>query len=149
VTKQQKQRMLLVAAVVLLIAATVIALWPQATPKPQGSYYYDLGTGELYTSSASGPAPSGGEGVLAIVFACGDCANKDDRFVAYLSKPNEQYLRVIASGEPPTPEQVQNSNLVRHPTQDQWHASESPQGLAIVRQASSRCPETIAGPCTP
>lgn len=73
-----------------------------------GVFYYDLGTGQLFTGRLVDlppiPAPSGlhlpdgsDAGVRAHVYACGSCANVSDHFVAYIETTTPPVRDLLAS----------------------------------------------------
>ncbi len=83
-------------AIVILVAAVVWIVTQGmggpggATAEVQQAWYLDLGTGELFKDSADKLAPiespNGNQAVRAILFSCGNCDNKNKRFVGYYEK---------------------------------------------------------------
>ena len=138
-----------VMGVVLLGVAGFIAMriWSMLNPPPPPEdivmgYFYDQATKELYEMPADTPAPmerpSGpfeGEpaGVKAHVFACGQCADKSNRFVGFLEKPLPEADRPGA--DDPRSEVF----LMKRPDDAKWVESDSPQASAIMREVRQRC----------
>jgi hypothetical protein len=84
-----------VAGVVVVVVLVAASVWIASRQKRViGPTYYDLQTGELfeYTGEELPPvvAPSGGEGVVAHVFACGSCDDEQARFIGYLEKYTDE-----------------------------------------------------------
>lgn len=127
--------------VAVAIAAWIIVLMPKRSGG--GQYYYDLGSSQLFVALPQAttpiPSPSGGEGVIAVVMACGDCDNDAERFIAYLEKTSDNYAKVLASGEAPTPQQLQNRSVVRAVDGDTWLPAVSPDAQKVIAAAKARC----------
>lgn len=99
-TKQSKKKpiMIAIAVVAVMIAAAVPLILPASgnVQQPDGQWFYDVGTGELFDVQAGvlspTAAPSGATledgrpgGVKAHVYACGSCDDADSRFVGYVT----------------------------------------------------------------
>jgi hypothetical protein len=88
--------------------------------------------------------PSGNQGVLIYMFACGDCEN--DAFAGYLEKYTDAYRRAasvdpaMSSGPVPTPDY---GHLVAAVPENgaavQWFEMASVQGANLVRSVRQRC----------
>lgn len=156
-----------VAAALAVIALLVVAynfgfltkernVADQPLPK---LYYYDLNKNELFTAEdelSPIPAPSGPmdgkpAGVLASVYACGDCANASARKVAYLEKIDEEFLSKVDPSlrkgyyngtSPATIQGIADATLVKTPDSKTWVARNSDEGRAITEANESNCPES-------
>lgn len=93
------------------IAYSQLAGGPVTDLTGEGRWYYDLGSGELFATDALRvppiEAPSGGEGVEAVVFSCGQCDDPANRHIAYLitTHPDNDTVQMMAElpaegGEP-------------------------------------------------
>jgi hypothetical protein len=115
------------------------------------AYFYDLSTGELFVDEMTAvppiDAPSSGRGVAAHVFACGDCADQTQHFIAYLSTQTDENKARIASGDmriPPPPQVAAVPQVGEDP---QWIDPLSPRGVEI--KTITRCGETQPLACRP
>lgn len=133
-----KQIALIGVATVLLVAAGAIFLRPRPTPAVKGVYHYDLSANKLYVQGPDSQAPA--ESVPAAVFACGSCEDPTTHFVAYLTKESDEYRQVLASGESPTPQQMEAGRLVRKVDGQQWIPASSEAGISLMRSVQQRCP---------
>ena len=101
--------MITIFAVLLLIAALAAIVMQARGPGvggPVDVYYYDLQSGELFTSQNTKnppiPSPTGnglmpdgtGAGVQAVVFACGDCSS-GERFAGYVLKYSQRLKEAL------------------------------------------------------
>jgi len=136
----RKQIGLVAVSLIFLAAAAAFTLRPDAGKlAPRGNYYYDLGAKEIYVYRAGVTPPSGGEGVPAAVFACTSCDDPTDRFVAYLTRESDEYKKLLQSGEPPTPQQMENGRLIRTVDSAEWLPASSQAAIALMRSAPNRC----------
>lgn len=148
------------AAVVaaLVLAAAVMLMSRGKTPTgPTHRWFYDLQANRLFPEKSALPpitAPSGGQGVLAHVFACGECT-ENNRQVAYLETYTENGL--IHRNEDATGA-INPGHLVALPpsngTQPRWVPSESSAGITITMNQSAslrqQCPDPKGfQPCLP
>ncbi len=94
-------------AAVLVVAALgwlVAQLGGSETPDNAGrAWYLDMKTGELFRASATRvppiQSPDGNDAVRAVVFSCGKCDEKKERFIGYYEKlPKE--LKKAFKGNP-------------------------------------------------
>ena len=118
----------IVASVVTLLCVVWLFFYYTRPPEfpPYESWYYDMGTNELYGAPGQGfppkEAPSGAEGVKAKVYAVNDCSDPKDRFIAYIWKftPEGQHTMYttfdIAVGQYTSATQM----LVRRLDEDEW-----------------------------
>jgi len=124
----------------LMFLLSLIALFLRAQPtstaarRPnlERSYYFDLQRGELFPSSTQDPpipAPSGGAGVLAHVYACGNCDQESDRFIGYLT--------TFASRPVPGSPQGDRIALAKPPYK--WLPISTPEADAIRQSVQQRC----------
>lgn len=112
---------------------------PQTSDK---FYFYDMQTRQLFAAKASLippiEAPSGAEGVLAQVYACGS----GEPFILVLQKYSPAAKQAIEAGMPPHPA----GHLVCLPEPGSpWVPADSPQGrqlrLQAIAAARARCPD--------
>lgn len=144
-----------VVAVVLAVVVVGFAVYRVAGGKRGGSgnlrWFYDVQTGQLFSHDGNAlppiAAPSGGEGVRAHVFTCGNCSNAADRQIAYLEKNVRPETPTGDATTPtnPNPGQMmmlkEGRQLVAQPdTELKWIALESPAGMRLTRMAD-RCPD--------
>jgi len=150
-TASPQRTIFAVGAVVLAAVAWFIVLKPRGAVT--GLYFYDLGASKLYVESVKTVAPvklpSGSEGVLAVVLACKSCGDESDRYIGYLEKNTDAYNQVIASGEPPTPQQMQDKSLIRALDGDMWLPAGDPAAQSIMNAALNRCAPDRPEYCTP
>ena len=109
--------------------------------------WYDTGTGRLYGAKgellAPMPAPSGAEGVKAIVCTRGSPENKADRFIAYLEKYTPQGRAQMQAVQQEHPgdfiEQMTRiaaeEKLVKAAQGGQWVPAGSAEGKAVMSAA--------------
>jgi len=150
----KNQTVKIVLAILFLGIAGAIALRPKPRPQAGGQYFYDLQDKKLYNekSGVEAPvkAPSGGEGVLAAVYACGSCDNEADHFIAYLSRNSDTYMAALASREPIPAEVSRQGTLVRATNGSEWFPAPSPQGMQLTESLRTRCPgKEAAVSCQP
>lgn len=131
---------LLIAIALLAVAGIAIAVTmsdgPEYAEAPEQDYYYDLNTGELFAAPyrerlpAANPATPNAApaGVIAYVFACGDCTAESDRFIAYLEVHDPRPTA-------PAPARIAAKPDGGHP---QWLDPRSPQAKQL-RDVASRC----------
>lgn len=146
----KRQAILAIVAVIAIIVAVVIATGRGSQPTPGGIYYYDLNAKALVVAQP-GKLPLGEHMVQAAVFACSTCDDASTHFVGYLTKESEELRQVLASGEPPSAEQMQNGQLLRLVDKDKWVSSSSPEGMEIANKPVGKCadplkPATICKP---
>lgn len=112
-------------------------------------WLYDLNTGSLFASNgpaiAPTTAPSGGQGVYAHVYACGQCGDAAQRQVVYLSThpDGNPAGRLVAAVDPSNPPNKSNP-----PT---WFDEQSDEGIAVaelVSKLAQTCPDQTE-PCYP
>ena len=115
-------------------------------------YYYDLNTGELFEDkaglgpieTASGPYGSMPAGVIAVVFACRECGDTEDRYVAWLEVP----LAVLKKhGVPFSAAGISGGGradaiMIRTPEGGEWvmHGTEA---ADAITDAAKRCGEQV------
>lgn len=145
---QDKPIVAVVVVLVLIGAAVVIAGRGSGDVPPppvaSGLYFFDLDTGETFTAPVDAvppiDAPSGAaRGVLAHVFACGDCATAAHA-VLYIETvdgdPALQTSRRVAL--PPKPGEKPN-----------WLQATSPQSAPVTSQFLTHCGGARAERCNP
>ena len=120
-------------------------------------YYYDMDSKELYvvtdTLHPDPPmkAPSGGEGVHAIVFSCSDCADESTHEVGMLTKYTKKLVDALArkrNGEDVAGigEIERKGKLVRFADSDDWVPLDSEDGSKInvaSMRGRDKCPKTV------
>ncbi len=116
-------------------------------------YFFDLGDNTLYVqppgAHAPAKAPSGGMGVLAAVFSCGSCDDRDSRFIGYLVMQSPQYTQAIMDGTLITPELATAGTLFREVEGGNWFTRESEVGRTLIESVQQRCPEGKLRACSP
>ena len=132
--------------------------------RPEGDlWFYNLETGQLFPESDLSVPPidteSGpGTGVRAYVYSCGDCANPDQRYVAYLEtmvpqakKAVEGYLKEFGTqtGIGMAIDKFEAGILVRAPEGIQWVPQMSPEGQRIIEKGRLGGGCTYPRPCLP
>lgn len=138
-----------IAGMAILVAITLVVIlrnagvWGGPTPETSGTmYFYDEDTRELFTARSDQlapiAAPSGGSGVLAEVYACGDCSG--EKFAGLLQKYTDKGKKAMSDGIPVHP----SDNLIRLPKPgSEWVPSGSAQGQKIraeaLRAVRARC----------
>lgn len=170
------------AIVVLVVALTI--LWRQIAGGGPGSadyqaYYVDLNTGQIITANANQHSPidlssEGGDPGLAaraIVFACGECANEQDRFIAWVEKYPDEIKQKLDELKAQSTEQgggpmagppsfmqmdyLMMNKLVSpfnldNPTKMRWVAVNSPAGTTLMNGIREPCPDgSRPAPCRP
>ena len=148
-----------VIAVIVLVFAVLFIIRRCVTKSPlpfRLASWYDTGTGEFYYAQPGLvppiPAPSGSEGVRAIIAARGSCYKEADRFIAYLEKYTDdgkvQFKEVQEEHPPDFIAQMarisMEERLVRTEEDDQWFLVSSVEGqdiTSVVHQRGVRiCP---------
>ncbi len=139
-------------AVALIVGAVVYTVFfsgPDYTgPKVETAYhYFDLKSNQLIEGPmdkfAPITAPSGGEGVRAYVYSCGDCADPASRFIAYFFKNSPAAKKLLEDSADMTGGENYKAwydgQLVRKPDGEEWVNIHSPEGVAIAGAAKARC----------
>ncbi|MEM6757242.1 MAG: hypothetical protein AAF586_08755 [Planctomycetota bacterium] len=150
--------MTIAAIVVLLICLAVIysnLAGGGGSGRIVDLYYYDTGTGELFSAPANSiapiDAPSGpGAGVRAHVYTCGGC-NSDEWTIAYLEKFDDQARDALVNA-PESPEAAQaydSGLLVRNVDGDTWHQVYSTEGMRVSEALATLCAPGQLKPCLP
>ena len=144
-----KNPVVAVIAVIVLVVAVILivkSVTRRDVPEAGLATWYDMGSSRLYgaKSEESPPvaAPSGGEGVLAAVYAKGSCDNKADRFIAYLSKYTEEGKTLLKAAEAETRVDIEKMGsitsehrLVKREKDTEWVAIGTEEGQAIMAEA--------------
>lgn len=141
------------ATIGCLTLAAVLLLRSNQNHEVTHAYYYDLDTGQIFSAPlGSTPilTPSGKpRGVVAMVFGCGSCA-PSQRLLGWLqtSQPQTSMQRVSDTRTDESEPQIQWIAKPPDPSEvPVWFNAESPQALAIIKQARQRCDDMIL--CTP
>ncbi|MEM9348526.1 MAG: hypothetical protein AAGB26_18305 [Planctomycetota bacterium] len=146
-----------IAGGIFLIAIIIagISLMSSGGGEPETTsrfYYYDMQTGELFVDEANLippiKAPSGGEGVIAEVYSCGDC--EGEKFVGLLRKYSDAAKEAMEKELPPDTKGI----LVRLAgAHSRWVPEDSKAGQEMrassVAAARSRCPGGEPAICFP
>ena len=131
-----------IAAIVLVVAVIWIAKSVfniGTTPTPGQTFWYDTGSNKLYGVAGNEeppmPAPSGSEGVRAVVFAKGSCDKASDRYIGYLEKHDDPEA---AKAAPTAMEKAQfmAKRDVRLEKGTTWVKADSDEGWEILEQYS-------------
>ncbi|HUT08853.1 MAG TPA: hypothetical protein VMY42_00010 [Thermoguttaceae bacterium] len=156
-------------AIVLALLGTGVAVFfvVRTLSRPPGGvqpewqtmvFFYDQNTGELLERPAgtqapfetdSGPYQGMPAGVLAHVFACGQCSDESLRYIGWLEAPVDAVPAESISGKP-DPLEEEQPGLIRRPDDQKWVYSNSPEGGALMQKAFAKC-STGSGPnwCSP
>lgn len=138
------------AAVVALLIVSLAVLVTQLGGTgggPTPVYFWDLDAGEPFEAPADAmppvDAPSGGVGVRAHLYTCGECTAEE--WFGYLETHSDRARRMYAeTGDlPGAPDDL----LVRRLDGDEWVALESRAGDAVLDVVYERCESP--GPCEP
>lgn len=143
--------------VVVLLALSVV-IFSRSRPSKGGGdqrWFYDLQAGKLFAHSVRNlppvTAPSGGEGVLAHVYACGECTEAQ-RTVVYLEKYTDAG-KAWAIDTPTDQEGAINTGhligLLSDTGEVTWVVAESRDGNAITERIGRLCPDQRPTPCRP
>lgn len=129
------------ALLVLMIAGWSIVVRSTAS-SISGVYFYDLNAGTLYVvpqdTVPPHTAPSGGEGVQAYVYDCGQC-QAGTRQIGYFIQYTPELKSLMERGEEAAPEAMLHGKLIRTPEGNAWVAAGSPLGRRIVEELKQRC----------
>lgn len=144
-------------AVIALLAIIVGAWWftlkPAEQPTAGQAYYLDLQTNTLFSAPETAPspipAPSGGEGVKANVFTCGECSDEASRFIGFLEKYTEAYKTALTVDQEMPEDIAYNGQLFGTPDGKQWMPRASEEGMAFALSLVTRCDGQPAIPCLP
>lgn len=127
-----------------IVACLGIAAWlfSRARGDAFGTYFYDVQAGSLYAVPGGTLAPtkaaSGGEGVLAVVYACADCDDTSDRQIAYLQTNTDEYRQALQSGEEVTEKMTFEGQRYRTVDDPTWH-TDGQEAANIIASAKARC----------
>jgi len=161
---------LAVAVVLLLIGVGLIVVRgggdsrTSGGPAPESLYYLDLQSGKLFEGPtdavASIPAPSGGDGVRAFVYTCGECTEAE-LVVGYVQQLNDKAIKASRDLEGLEEERrqalygviQQGTFVARKPgagVDPQWMSSGTPGGAEVMQSFRTICGENkLALICTP
>lgn len=153
-TLSSKRLLIGVLAVIILGVSWWIILKPSTGGGGMGShFYFDMDTNQLFQSASTElppiTAPSGGQGVRAIVMSCGECSDKDNRFIAYLEKYTDTYKTAKSEGREISPQQTLAGWLVKGESDKNWVVANDAEGAAIRDAATSRCGTNQPAICKP
>lgn len=144
----------LLLVVVILGVAIAIFFRPGSNQgAATGQYFYDLGSGALFVVGADAlpplTAPSGDEGVLAVVYSCSGCEDAATHQIAYLQKYTDDYLQQRTGGQPPKMGAEVEGTMIRAADGERWFVSSSDQVIKLTSQMSSACAGGDAVLCLP
>ena len=181
-TLNNNSSLVTIVSVVVLVVALGIIVWTSKGPSGGGRtvnvYFYDLNTNKLFTTTndqlapidaPSGPTAAGNKaGVMAYVYACGQCGEYDGMTVeeveatgAWISrlemytpetiKAIEDAMKTSSNPDAAREEMGDtNSSLIKRPKDSGWTPMDSPKGMAIMREQGTRtCPEGRPKFCLP
>ena len=151
-----------IVAVVLLVLAVIFFWRPwrniaSSEPTVGAKIFYDLGTGEIYPERDRPyppvTAPSGKEGVEAVMFSCGNCDVKSDRFIGYLRKYTPEGKQAIkdalAAEDFGGRITAMEDSLIRRKddADTDWADQISGEGQDIIAEVHQKCDSGRATPC--
>ena len=126
-------------------------------------WFYDVDAKQLFVAKSNDlppiQAPSGGPGVKAYVFACNDCNDPDDRFIAWVEMYTPEYKDILLNPPPMDPENpdagidlsriMDEGQLVAKPDSNKWTPSTSERAFALMSGLEERCNGQIPKTCLP
>jgi hypothetical protein len=154
-----QKKSLVVAVLVILVVLVIVVRWDSGHDASENlRWFYDVQSGELFTHDGNVQppilAPSGGEGVLAIVYGCGGCDDPSGRQIAYLEKS----MPATTSGTSTDPNagpdpsaiiaQADRQRVASPKSPDNWVAPTSPAGQQVMNM-SGLCPGDTLQICLP
>jgi hypothetical protein len=157
-TQRYRAALIVMCAAILILATMRMTRFLGGTQASANGthYFYDMDTGDLFVMDAASEtppvvAPSGAEGVLALVYSCGSCDAADERSIEYLRKCTPEAKAMLDDRErgqeitPQTMQTIQTGWLVSADLGKTWVAQNSPTGERIMRRATtSTCPNGSA-----
>jgi hypothetical protein len=109
-------------------------------------YWYDLKEGKYFGHPPTLEvvmAPSGTEAVRAYVFACHDCSDPNDRYVAYLERITPEARNVlykeVADGNPMGRTMAMGHALIRREHDTEWLQTTFPDARKLVGESFTKC----------
>lgn len=139
-------------AVIGLAAATLFTLigGGETIEVKKAIYFYDLDTKTLYgiaTTDHPVPpvvAPSGGEGVRAKVYSCGNCDDESKYFVGLLEKYSDKAKKAIEEKSENADDLRSQGLLVSLPDGQKWESANDDEGSKIiVGSRRGKCPDGV------
>ena len=117
------------------------------------AYFYDQNKGELFIAPARDQGPVATDsgsyegrpaGVRAHVYACRSCDDPEDRFIAWLEMPVEEFMGddpdVLEKYQPVVGEDEEIAfAMVRRVKDKQWVRGDTPEAQAIYEEFAQRC----------
>lgn len=126
------------------------------------NWFYDVGSGELFTAPANQhppiAAPSGSEGVRAIVYACTSCDDEAQRGIANLFKyTDEAQQRLVDAGSRASAQLIdevsREGRLIAFVPKDgdepQWIGMDHPHAMTVLEQINAVCGGNAGIICSP
>lgn len=147
-----RKQITLAAAIAVLIGSWLyIVMTATGGGGEPGVWFYDLDAGELYAAPrgtvAPTTAPSGGEGVKAMVYACDSCDG--ETAVGYLVNHQPALKRKLEAGEEVDPQMMLTDQLIRAAAGDAWHPAGSPEARDIKAAVRNACGDQRVAACQP
>lgn len=143
---QKPQLAAAVAAAIAIIALIILLFTTRTPPLRDQGWFFDLGTGELFTADHTGippiAAPSGaGQGVRAVILGCGGCG-ESQRHLAWLeayTAPARKALQVKQEAQvelsPDQEASIAAGLLIARPPQGsppRWMPESSPEAATFT-----------------
>lgn len=164
-----RNRPVALAVAIVVLGGATFMIWQTVSGGSTGTvtftgsnWFYDVGSGELFAASADQhppiAAPSGGEGVRAVVYSCTSCDDAESRSIASLFKyTDEAQKRLIQAGSRASAQLIdevsREGRLLALVPQDgddpQWIGMDHPQAMAVLEQSNIACNGTAGILCTP
>lgn len=164
---RQYQAVVLGVCGVVLVLAAVIAFTGGGSSTAQSLnetdvWFYDLESKEWFIASSHDvppiTAPSGGVGVRAFVYGCGDCS-EPNRFIGYLARytPDArplmaEYIQRAGAGDPDAElllEQAQAGLEITSPDTLEWRLASSSDAHEVFGAYAERCGSQPRVACSP
>ena len=126
---------------------------PGGTPDINWYWYYDLQTKELFRGEVGNrkappiPAPSGGDGVRAHVYGCGNCDG--DTWIGHLEKYGPE-AKAHWESHGSDQDIITAGHFTSTEEGKDWHTYLSDEGQAILAEPQNKCPKGVKlVPCRP
>lgn len=146
------------AVVIVAVVILIASLWwhvlePITGNGARRAFYFDLETSRLFTQRtgllAPIKAPSGGDGVLAIVMSCGSCDDASQRYIGWIEKYSDAFKQNEAAQRHRDPDLMRRHWFIRTLQSDEWVLAAGAQAQVIRRTAERHCGRREARVCQP
>lgn len=133
---------------IALLYVFVFANFGNERQLTEAEFFYDIQQKRLFTARPTPwtpiDAPSGAKnGVKAYVYSCGECSDKDKRFIAFLEMYTDEALKSVIDGSISHEERSQLQGegwRIRKVDDQDWMQGTTKEARQMMRDAS-RCPD--------